>query len=244
MFKVLIRGATFLIAIIGLHCCQMTGLKFHVYVDSLTGEKAVGSSTYILLPGNKNITANDIQFREYAAYVHRAMKSKGFIPTEKVEEADLAVFLSYGIGNPEEHKYSYSLPVWGQTGVSSSYTTGTITSYGGFGTYSGTTTYTPSYGITGYTTGTSSYATYFRFMLLDAWDLKKYRNSKKETQVWKTTVTSTGSSGDLRRVFPVLVGASKRYIGENTGTQVKVMLDESDQRVIETKGIAPETKKK
>ena len=42
------------------------------------------------------------------------------------------------------------MPVYGQTGISSSNTFGTINTFGNTSTYSGSTYYTPSYGITGY----------------------------------------------------------------------------------------------
>ncbi len=104
--------------------------------------------------------------------------------------------------------------------------------------YHGTTTYIPSYGITGYTTHIDSYTTFFRFIVLDAVDLVEYNHSEKIIQVWKTTVTSRGSSGDLRRVFPVLMAAATPYIGTNTGKQVDVTLTEGDKAVSEIKGLA------
>ena len=77
-------------------------------------------------------------------------------------------------------------------------------------------------------------------MWLDAVDLDEYRKAEKEVQLWKTTVTSNGSSGDLRQVFPILVAASKPYIGSNTGKKLKVMLSEGDKRVTEIKGFTQE----
>jgi hypothetical protein len=210
---------------------------FQVSVDSISGERP-DKNSYILLPGNKDTKAEDLQFKEYAAYVNRALIRQGFEPADSFEKANVAIFLVYGIGDPQEHQYSYSIPTWGQTGVSSSSTTGTVRSYGGYGSYSGTTTYTPTYGVTGSTTHTDSYTTYFRFMVLDAVDLDEYKKSKKEVQLWKTTVTSSGSSGDLRRIFPILVAASQQYVGKNTGQKVEVNLHEEDQRVIDIKGIA------
>ena len=82
-----------------------------------------------------------------------------------------------------------------------------------------------------------SYTTFFRFLILDAVDLEEYRQSEKVIEVWRTTVTSKGSSGDLRRVFPVLVGAAKSYIGTNTGKQIDITLTEQDERVLEIKGL-------
>jgi len=222
-------------------CATMQPPTFFVNVDSIGSAKE--NKTYILLPSNKDTKADDLQFKEYASYVNRALQAQGFVPAESFQKANVAIFLGYGIGDPKEHQYTYSLPTWGQTGVSSSYTTGTVSSYGDYGSYSGTTSYTPTYGVTGSTTHSGSYTTHFRFMLLDAVDLDEYKKSKKEVQLWKTTVTSSGSSGDLRRVFPILVAASKDYIATNTGKMVKVKLLEEDAQVMAIKGILKEPKK-
>ncbi|HID69608.1 MAG TPA: DUF4136 domain-containing protein [Desulfobacterales bacterium] len=213
------------------------GPSFLVKVDSISIPEVISEKTFILLPGLKDVNSNDLQFKEYASYVERALTSAGYIKAKDFKDARIAIFLSYGIGAPKEHVYSYSLPVWGQTGVSSSTTYGTITSYGSYGTFRGTTTYTPTYGITGYTTHIGSYTTFFRFLILDAVDLKKYRRSGKVIHIWRTTVTSRGSSGDLRRVFPVLVAAAKPYIGTNTGKQLDITLTEQDKAVLEIKAL-------
>lgn len=240
--KARIAVITILLAALVVSGCATMQPQFSVRVDSISGGTA-DKNSYILLPGNKDTKAEDLQFKEYAAYVNRALIKQGFVPAESFENANVAIFLIYGIGDPQEHQYSYSIPTWGQTGVSSSYTTGTISSYGGYGSYSGTTTYTPTYGITGNTTHIGSHITYFRFMVLDAVDLDEYKKSEKEVQLWKTTVTSSGSSGDLRQVFPILVAASQQYVGKNTGQKVEVNLYEEDERVIEIKGITKTEKK-
>lgn len=222
--------------------CVTTQPGFTVKVDSIGGP-GVDKNSYILFPGNKDTKADDLQFKEYATYVNRALIRQGFAPADSFEKANVAIFLVYGIGDPQEHQYSYSIPTWGKTGVSSSQTTGTISSYGGYGSYSGTTTYTPTYGVTGGTSHIGSYTTYFRFMILDAVDLDEYKKSKKQVQMWKTTVTSVGSSGDLRRIFPILVAASKQYIAKNTGQKIEVNLDEEDEQVSEIKGTTKTEKK-
>lgn len=228
-----------LVLLTAVGCVTMQPLRYHVNVDSINDPTAPARTKYILLPGNKDTSTNDLQFKEYAAYINRALISHGLTPVETSEKADLAVFVIYGIGNPQEHQYSYSLPVWGETGVSSSNTYGTLSMYGNYGTYSGTTTYNPTYGIKGYTSHIGSYTTYFRFLVLDALDLAEYKQTKKEIQLWKTTITSTGSSGDLRRVFPFMVTASMPHIGTNTGQQIEVILEENDPAVLNVKGQAP-----
>jgi len=217
--------------------CATFGPQYHVNIDSLSSNNAQSLKTYILLPGNKDISPDDLQFQEFSQYINRALTAKGFTLADDIEKAELAIFLGYGIGDPQEHLYSYSIPTYGQTGISSASTYGSINTYGNFGSYSSTTTYTPTYGVTGYTSHMGSIVTYFRYILLTAFDLDEYRESQKEIQVWKTTITSTGSSGDLRQVFPVLVGAAREHMGTNTGQQIKIILGESDKRVLEIKNI-------
>ena len=54
--------------------------------------------------------------------------------------------------------------------------------------------------------------------------------------MWKTIIKSTGSSGDLRRVFPVMIGASYKYFDNNTHKEIFVdITDEKDPRVISIK---------
>ncbi len=193
-------------------CATIGQPKFDIAVDSLASPTAVNEKTYILLPGNQGVTWNDLQFQEYASYLMRVLAAHGYVPAKTADEADVAIVLSYGIGDPQTHQYSYSLPVWGQTGIASSNTYGAATAYGNTASYSGTTTYTPSYGITGYTTQTGSYTTYFRYVLIDAYDFSVFRKSKEQIEIWKTTITSMGSSGDLRRVnHPRFHGHSVRH---------------------------------
>ncbi len=113
------------------------------------------------------------------------------------------------------------------------------------GYYNGTTTTTtnartintPTYGITGYESGTTHYTTFTRYFKLGGVDLGYYLKTNKYVTLWDMTVTSTGSSSDLRRIFPVLVGASQQYIGTSTGQKVKIQLYEDDKRILEVKGI-------
>ena len=232
------KPKSLLILILIFSMISCVGPKFLVNVDSICSPEPEAKKNYVLLPGLEGINANDLQYQEYANYVDKALAKKGFLKSDDIKNADIAIFLVYGIGDPQVQQYTYSLPVWGQTGVSSSSTYGTINTFDNTTTYSGTTTYTPTYGIVGSTTHTGTTVTYFRYLVLDAIDLEIYRKNKKVVQVWKTSVTSPGSSGDLRQVFPILVGASMDYIGTNTGKKVRVTLYENDKRVKEVKGLA------
>ena len=210
------------------------GLKYYVKVDSF-GDSDLYNKSYVLLPVSDGI--DGLEFNEYSAYVHRALKKKGFSRSlNGIDEAKIVIFMDYGISDPKTYQESYSIPQWGQTGVSSSYTSGSIGSYG---SYSGTTSYTPSYGVTGYTSGTSSYTEYTRYLKLSAVDVIKWKSPNKSelTELWKTSVISTGSTGDLRKVMPFLVVASEKHLGKDTGEQISIELKDSDETTQEIRGI-------
>ncbi len=230
------RIISIFIFLIVLHGCGVAP-KFSIDVDSISAPNLASGNDYVLMPGNDGAKESDLQYREFSNYVNRALRLQGYRQANNIHKADIAILLRYGIGDPKTEHYTYSLPTWGQTGVSSSSTYGTVTTYGNNANYSGTTTYTPTYGITGSTTHSGTRTSFFRFMQLAAVDLHEYKKTDKIIPIWITTVTSSGSSGDLRQVFPVLVAASMPYIGNNTGKKVRVNILESDKQVNKIKGI-------
>ena len=220
-------------------CATTQRPSYTVSVNGLAAQTTNAAASFIVLPGDKNVAATDLQFQEYAGFVERALGQRGLHRAPSVDKADMMIFLAYGIGDPKEHVYSYSLPNFGQTGVSSSTTYGSL--YGN--SYSGTTYYTPTYGVTGYSSHVGTYVTFTRHVFIEAVDIPTYRSKKKVVQVWKTGIVSVGSSGDLRRVFPVMIGAASSYLGTNTGEIRTVNLYEDDPRVLLVKGITVEKKK-
>lgn len=226
--------ASLLIGAALLSGCSTT--RFISNVDSLAQANAVAKKRYVLLPGGKGVQADDLQFQEFSAYVERVLTDKGFVKAAAFQDADVAIFLSYAIGDPQTYQYTYSVPTWGQTGVSSSTTYGTVSSFGSMATYSGTTTYTPTYGITGSTTHVGTDTVFTRFLFLDAYDVQTYMKEQKMAQVWKTNVISTGSSGDLRLVIPYMVAAMKPYVGTNTGRKIEVAVPANDPTVRTLRG--------
>lgn len=217
--------------------------RFYVEVDSIVGTD-VPNAKYKLLPGNKDVDENDLQFKEYANYIHRAMSYKGFISEEDMNKADIAVFLVYGIGEPVVNVESYAIPTWGQTGYSSTYTTGSVNAYGNTANYSQNTTLTPQYGVTGSRTGYNTITTYNRFMAISAINLRELKKTKKRIELWRTSVTSTGESDDLRRVFPVLATSAVGYLNKNTGSKVKFFIEEDHPHVLFIKGMISESELK
>jgi len=200
-------------------------------VDSITGTGSAGKSRFVVLPGLKDVESTDLQFQEFSSYVEMAMTDQGYQKVEKPEEADFLLFLTYGIGEPQERLVSYTVPTWGQTGVSGSYTTGSVSAYGNQANYFGMTTYTPTYGITGAQTVNRSVVLYKRFVALEAVDRMTLQEKKKIVPIWKTSGMSMGSSGDLRYVFPFMISAIKPNLATNTGRSLDTVREPDDPYV-------------
>lgn len=210
-------------------------LWYRIAVDSLASPDASPGKKYILLPGNDGVTPADLQFQEYAEYLKYVLNKKGHTYTASLEEAEMAVFLSYGIGDPQTYQYSYNFPILGETGLYS-HTYITKTTKDDKTTYNSFTTYTPRYGVTGYSTYIGSGVMYNRFALIAAYDYDHFKKEEKEVQLWKTTVTSTGSTDDLRRVFPVLMAASMPYLGTDTVHKIYISMHENEDIVRDIRG--------
>ncbi len=224
-----------IISVILVNCTSLP--QFVVYVNSISdakGEVNIGTK-YWLTSSMKNLNTNDLQYQEYSAFIHKALISRGYIQSSSMAHSDIIIFLQYGISEPKTNQSAGYKPIWGQKGISSSTTSGSINSFGGTSTYSGSTIYNSSYGVTGYKPYTRTHTTYTRYIILEAINSKIYLKNKKILQVWKTTIMSSGSSGDIRRVFPVLVAAANAYIGGNTLNNIKIKLTEEDERVLNIK---------
>ncbi len=201
--------------------------RYNITIDSLASPSSLSKKTYMILPGNEGVKENDLQFQEFAGHLMRVLDAKGYNSAGSAEEADVVIFLAYGIGDPRTHHYSYRFPTWGTTGYSSA-TSIIAKTDGDKTTYRSITTYMPNYGITGYDTYLSSRTTYLRFATITAYDYESFKNSEEEIQLWKTTITSAGASDDLRRAFPVLIAASEPYLATDTGHKIYIFSSEND----------------
>ncbi len=166
---------------------------FHELPEGFAG------TTYAMIPFKEQ--EGSLEHKSHEQGIRQELNARGFRETP-LEQAEVVVFLSYGIDTGREVVSSY--PIIGQTGVSSSYTSGTVQSYGGYGTYSGTTTYTPRYGVVG--TGVTSRTEYARFLRLDFLDKKTLAEGKIK-KLYEGKVVSRGSSGQLVAVLPTMVKA-------------------------------------
>ena len=197
--------------------------QFYISVNAIADPATPSKGKqFILLPGMKGVKGDDLQYREFAGYVETALSQKGYTRTDTDKKADLLIFLSYGIGEPQVSTYTFS------------------TSYG----------YSFPVGDMWFSvpakTQTNQVVNHKIHLVLDAYDLK---TPGKQPELWKTSVTSNSrvpnnveggifqvryyDISDLRIQIPYMIAAAKEYFGGNTRTQQHFIVRGDDQRVLE-----------
>lgn len=194
-------------------------------IDSISSNEIVPKKAYYLFPGNPDTTLDNLEFKEFSEYIQQALSYHGYKRVNDIDKADTAIYLAYGIGPAETHTYTKTTPTFGITGVSSSTTYGSINSQGSF---SGTTLYNPTYGITGTITSVGTYSTYFKYLVIDAYDVDRSGGSNKLRQIFKTTVTNDNRNDDLRNSLPFMAIESTPYIGTNTKNKIDIIISRTD----------------
>jgi hypothetical protein len=116
-----------------------------------------------------------------------------------VDTAAIAVAFRYYIDTGKQ--VSIATPIWGQTGIGTSSTTGTV---GDSGTYSATTTYIPNYGITGY--ANQSINVFTRRLDLVLFDAEN-RASADPKPLYEAHGVSRGRSDQLPVIIPLMIEA-------------------------------------
>jgi hypothetical protein len=193
--------------------CAAPNRQIQMNVSSLALATAQRPGHYMALPGNPGINKNDLQFKEFSSYIQAALNTRGFNLTQDLSKLELIIFVSYGVGAPENHLSTYNIPVWGRNGISSSTVQGN------------TITHKPTYGVTGYVSNTTSTRTYSRYLIVEALDYRHFTSTGEVASIWKTTIESRGTTEDLRVVIPFLVNGAQRYFGVDTKKAIPITLD-------------------
>ena len=148
--------------------------------------------------------ARTLEFEAYAGFVEEALRREGFEVVLVGQPAELVALFDYGIDQGRDEIYSYAIPQFGQTGIQSSQTVGAIQNYGYGAMYSGTTTYTPSFGITGWTPQVGTRRVFRRAVALQIYDVSA---GDEPVHVYQSVAVSEGQSGALGDVVDEMIAA-------------------------------------
>jgi hypothetical protein len=187
-------------SILSVGCTQVRSevTRFHTLPPKAAGE------TFIVLPYKSQ--EGSLEFQQYASLVERQMVQKGYRMASKSESFDYAIFIDYAIDGGRTT--TSNVPIWGQTGGGTSYSTGSVMgSYGATpytGTYSGSTYTPPTYGVTGHVPVTST--TFARVLSIHIVDGKQSTKDNLVTR-FEGRARSAGSSANLPQVLPLMIEA-------------------------------------
>jgi hypothetical protein len=212
-----------LLLIAFLAACSTTSrpLQFRTEIDSLVAGSAPQSNMrFVVLPGNVGANEQDLQFIEFKTYIEKVLANRGYTKASSIQDSNLVMFLSYGVGAPEVRQFTYEVPMWNDMGYFYPY--GMSRFYNRF---------YPGFGIGGYSQRSESYTSYRRYLVLEACDKDAYVQQQQRKQLWKASVQTNGASNDLRLVFPYMAAAMQAYLGTNTGHMITVDIDETDPLV-------------
>ncbi|PXX95909.1 DUF4136 domain-containing protein [Halomonas sp. LBP4] len=173
--------------------------------------------TYLLVPLRGQ--ESSLEYKTYAELVRKELGKYQYREVSGDEIPNVVIAFSYGIDSGREKLDS--IPVFGQTGVSSSTTYGTLSTYGNYGTYSGTTTYTPNYGIVG--SSTVSRTEYGRGLWLYIIDASSV-GTETLNVLYEGSVRSSGSSSQLSRVMPAMIEALFKSFPGKSGETRRVLV--------------------
>jgi hypothetical protein len=192
--------------------------EYLIYINSF-GKSNYTDKSYILVPASENYSG--LEFDEYSKYIHNALLDKGFERSKNgASDANLVISVKFDVSDPVTRSVNVSMPQFGQTGISSSYTDGSLSPYGSF---SGYTTHLPSYGITGYSSSVVSKTRYTHSLELSAMKITDWNSpDRNHKEIWKTIVSNSSGGDDLRILMPYLVEESKKYFGKSSGKKISV----------------------
>lgn len=168
----------------------------------------------------KGVPEGDLQYASYANQVAAALRARGWTQDTQIQTdlTELVVLVRAQIGEPQQMSSTSTIPIVGQTGVADSTTTGTISPNGSF---SSTTSYSPTYGIVDFVPVTNTWLECERLLRVDAYDLtwlwRHEERAKRPLPVWSATVRSRGNTCNLPTVFPYLVKLSAPAVATNFG---------------------------
>jgi len=162
--------------------------------------------TIIVLPIN-NGQRNLIEFEFVKNYLSTKLVQAGYSKAKSRSDAEYIATINYTIDSGRT--INSSIPIYGQTGGGTSFTKGTVSSGGSFGTYNETTYVAPTYGVVGSTIISTTNFT-------KTITVRIFRNDSNNGRVYGILGVSVGQCSNLIAVIePMLDGMFQNFPGEN-----------------------------
>jgi hypothetical protein len=207
-----------------------TATLYEVDVDSIAQKDTSFSKVFVIPISND---APIVQ-QEFKTYVERALENQKFEIVDSIKGADLVITFNYGMKSSQEIRssptydwvapkaYGFEATTTKPYSQQSWNTSGTISEQGiGHLEQTGSETYTEW--------------SHLRVIVIKAFEASDLREHEKKNpiELWQTTITSRGSSSDMRKVFPAMLAAGARALGHKTNGQIRVQIHEDAEPIKE-----------
>jgi len=169
---------------------------------------SIAGQTFAVVPTKEQEAS--LEWDSLAKAVGDELVKAGAVITPR-QDAKYLLSFSYFMG--AQGTQTVNLPMFGQTGVSSAMTTGSVRTSGNTATFSGNTTYTPSFGVTGFMP--LQLARNERVLVMTIFDRGEI-SAGATKPVYEGKVSSIGSCDDVPIVVPFMVTAAfQEFPGES-----------------------------
>jgi len=190
-----------------------------VAVDAIRGsaQAAPQTLTYVLHSGLEGVSENDLRFTEFAKQTENALLLRGYLRVDKIQDANLVIFLAYGISGPSVSTQLFSVPSYDDALLFRMMDPSRRYHYPGY--------WGPTHRIE-----SVERIRYVRAMTIKAFDAAAFAKLKPPfsrsdlqglTQLWETNIASLGRDADLRGNFALMLLAGLDFFGSNTERTVE-----------------------
>ena len=191
--------------------CTTTINKYRVTVDAITANHAlIQPTSYTIRALGEKTNAKDLRFQRHAQYLETILKDLSYTPSTHPGLAKQTIYFDYGIEKIHEERRVYREPEV-HIGVSWGFP------YRYYHRY-----YDPFWydaGYTTYRTYEKRYPVYNRYIVILAKD-------QMNQELWRVDASSSGESNNLNQIIPLLIEASKPYIGKSTEKPITITITE------------------
>lgn len=205
---------------------------YRVQVSALAdAELSAGNRSYSFAAAQGQ-SPGDLQLLEAQRQVRAALMQQGFRETGKAE-ADLNIFVDYGIGDPVTRTHTFSTPIYAELG--GGYATRTRQTTDATGKVSTTTEHVHipgRYERVGTDVTTNSVTTYRKHLRLSARLNESGVGPSQGREVWTVTAISDDQRADLRVTLPLLIEAMAPYLGTDSGRAVVMEFEDKNGSLV------------
>jgi len=193
-----------------------------VRVDAIAETTApAGEIRYVLVNGNAGETEDDLFFREFWSYFAPILAEKGYRRVADARQADVRIRFRYAVSEGHTGISTFTHPVYALTGGETINITETKTDASGKTTTTRSTVEVPvRERYVGTRVERRRYTLFTSSAVLEARRMRPPKG-RKPRMLWKTLISSTSESNDLRAIMPVMAAAARPYLTGNSGARKK-----------------------